>query len=101
MPRSVSAVSWLSLLPGPWRSSTFWATTSPLKFCHGPLPIRSRALITLTEAFGDELEVGAPDLVAGAGRHPEALAAGVRRIHAAEVAALAGPVAGDEERHVG
>ena len=31
----------------------------------------------------------------------EALAAGVRRVDAAEVAALAGPGAGDEERHVG
>src|SRR6202012_2626655 len=54
-PRSVSAVSWVSLLLGPWRSSTFCAMTSPLKFCQGPLPIRSRALITLTAPLGVEL----------------------------------------------
>src|SRR5260370_19706481 len=44
LPRSVSEVCWLRLLPALCRSSTFLATTTPLEFCHGPLPMRSRAL---------------------------------------------------------
>src|SRR6266478_7760460 len=44
VPFSVSAVSRVILLLAPWRSSTLVATTSPLKFFHGPLPMRSRAL---------------------------------------------------------
>src|SRR5260370_606987 len=42
-PRSVSEVDAPSLLLPPCRSSTLCPTTSPLKFCHGPLPMRSRA----------------------------------------------------------
>src|SRR5215470_8626655 len=45
VPRSVSEVSAPSLLPSPCKSSTFCATTVPFAFCHGPLPIRSRALM--------------------------------------------------------
>ena len=41
--RSVSEVCMLSLLLSLCRSSTFCATTSPLKFCQGPGPTRSRA----------------------------------------------------------
>src|SRR5262249_43039178 len=44
VPRSVSDVCMPSLLLSLCRSSTFCATTSPLKFCQGPFPIRSRAL---------------------------------------------------------
>src|SRR5215470_8703582 len=44
VPRSVSEVCAPSLLLALCRSSTFCATTSPLKFCHGPRPMRSRAL---------------------------------------------------------
>src|ERR1700722_10935276 len=43
-PRSVSEVDAPSRTLPLCRSSTFCATTSPLKFCHGPLPMRSRAL---------------------------------------------------------
>src|SRR5215475_12636142 len=42
-PFSVSAFSLLILLDAEWRLSTFMATTTPLLFCHGPLPMRSRA----------------------------------------------------------
>src|SRR5262249_22395248 len=44
VPRSVSEICMPSLLLSLCRSSTFWATTSFLKFCHGPRPMRSRAL---------------------------------------------------------
>src|SRR5262249_12932626 len=44
LPRSVSAVCWLRLLLALCRSSTSLAITTPLEFCHGPLPMRSRAL---------------------------------------------------------
>src|SRR6185437_11542090 len=41
-PFSVRAVCLLMLLESEWRSSTFFATTTPLAFCHGPFPMRSR-----------------------------------------------------------
>src|SRR5439155_12314385 len=44
-PFSLSAVGLLILLPALCRSSTLWAIASPLAFCHGPRPIRSRALM--------------------------------------------------------
>ena len=43
-PFSVSAVCLVILFASEWRSSTLFATTTPLTFCHGPLPMRSRAL---------------------------------------------------------
>src|SRR5689334_20752374 len=43
-PFSVSALSLLILLWLECRSDTLFATTTPLAFCHGPLPMRSRAL---------------------------------------------------------
>src|SRR5262245_28346215 len=43
-PFSVNAVCLLTLLAPECRSSTLFATTTPLAFCHGPLPMRSRAL---------------------------------------------------------
>ena len=43
-PFSVRAVFLLMWTLAECRSSTFWATTSPLAFRHGPLPTRSRAL---------------------------------------------------------
>src|SRR6266542_6461869 len=42
-PFSVKAVCLLRLLDGECSSSTFLATTTPLAFCHGPLPMRLRA----------------------------------------------------------
>src|SRR4051812_35293774 len=44
VPRSVNAGFMVSLLLSLCRSSTLFAITSPLKLCHGPAPIRSRAL---------------------------------------------------------
>ena len=44
VPRSVSEFSGPSLLLSLCRSSTLVAITVPLAFCHGPLPMRSRAL---------------------------------------------------------
>src|SRR6185437_15720713 len=41
-PFSVSAVCLVRLLP-PCNSATSFAITMPLEFCHGPLPMRSRA----------------------------------------------------------
>src|SRR5258708_37875481 len=43
-PFSVNAVCLVILFESEWRSSTLFATTTPLAFCHGPLPTRSRAL---------------------------------------------------------
>src|SRR2546430_13892635 len=43
-PFSVKAVCLLILFESEWRSSTLFATPTPLAFCHGPLPMRSRAL---------------------------------------------------------
>src|SRR5580704_10417505 len=42
-PFSLSAVCFVRLL-APCSSATSLAITTPLEFCHGPLPIRSRAL---------------------------------------------------------
>src|SRR5580765_8658818 len=42
-PFSVRAVCLVTLLCPECRSSTFLATTAPLAFCHGPLPMRLRA----------------------------------------------------------
>ena len=42
-PFSLSAVCLVSLLLALCRSSTFCAITTPLAFCHGPRPMRSRA----------------------------------------------------------
>src|SRR6478672_494793 len=42
-PFSESAVCLVRLLPALWRSATSLAITTPLEFCHGPLPMRSRA----------------------------------------------------------
>ena len=44
VPFSVSAVCLVSLLFALCRSSTLVAITTPWTFCHGPLPMRSRAL---------------------------------------------------------
>src|SRR2546430_17070480 len=46
-------------------------------------------------------QIGAPDLGAGAGGSAEPLAIGVSAIETAQIAALAGPDAGDEDGHVG
>src|SRR3954466_7136342 len=43
-PFSLSAVCLVRLLAAPCRSATSLAITAPLAFCHGPLPMRSRAL---------------------------------------------------------
>ena len=43
-PVSVSAVCFEILFAAPCSSSTLCAMTSPLAFCHGPRPMRSRAL---------------------------------------------------------
>src|SRR5882757_9371726 len=43
-PFSSSALALLILLFALCRSGTLVAMTAPLAFCHGPLPIRSRAL---------------------------------------------------------
>ena len=43
-PFSVSEFCLLSWLPALCRLSTLVATTTPLAFCHGPRPMRSRAL---------------------------------------------------------
>src|SRR5215469_1915995 len=48
VPRSVSEVSAFTLLLSLWRSPTLLATISPLKFCQGPRPMRSRALTAVT-----------------------------------------------------
>ena len=74
--------------------------TVPLAFCHGPLPMRSRALTALRAAARIGAEISAPGLVAGAGRLRPRLAMGIRAGEPAEIAALAGPDAGDEEGHV-
>src|SRR5437868_2367064 len=42
-PFSVNAVCLFRLLV-PWSSATFFAMTTPLAFCHGPVPMRSFAL---------------------------------------------------------
>src|SRR6185312_13544898 len=42
-PFSERDVCLLRLLAAPCRSATSFATTTPLAFCHGPLPMRSRA----------------------------------------------------------
>jgi hypothetical protein len=47
-PCSVRAVCLLMLLESEWRSSTVFARTTPLAFCHGPFPMRSRALTPAT-----------------------------------------------------
>src|SRR5882724_10432029 len=44
VPFSVRPDSLLILLPSLCRSSTLVAMTTPLAFCQGPLPMRSRAL---------------------------------------------------------
>ena len=41
---SLSDVALVRLLAALCRSATSLATTTPLEFCHGPLPMRSRAL---------------------------------------------------------
>src|SRR5215204_2706560 len=43
-PFSVSAVCLVMLAASECRSAALLATTAPLAFCHGPLPMRSRAL---------------------------------------------------------
>src|SRR5262249_47772064 len=42
-PCSVNGFCFVTLAEAECRSSTLLATTTPLAFCHGPLPIRSRA----------------------------------------------------------
>src|ERR1700742_1894459 len=42
-PFSESEVCLVRLLLALWRSATSLATTTPLEFCHGPLPMRSLA----------------------------------------------------------
>ena len=63
-----------------------WRSTTPLAFCHGPLPMRSRAL-TAPRAL--RAEIGAPGLAAGARRLRERLAMAVGALEAAEIGALA------------
>src|SRR5262247_2475378 len=100
VPRSVSDACMPSLLLSPWRSSTFWATTSPLKFCQGPRPMRSRALTACAPFRGLGAQVGAPGLAARSRRLRQCLALTIRSLEAPEVGALARPRAGDEEGHV-
>src|SRR5437870_3915489 len=58
--------------------------------------IDGAALITLVGA-----EISAPGLAAGAGRGRKLLAMRIRARKPGEIGSLAGPGAGDEERHVG
>jgi hypothetical protein len=44
-PFSFNAVSMSMLLDGECRSATDLAITTPFTFCHGPFPMRSRALM--------------------------------------------------------
>src|SRR4029077_834512 len=90
-PRSLNELSKPSLLLSLCRSSRLVATTWPLKFCHGPLPMRSRAL---TAGF-------APSFPSGAVTLRQRLAMLVGAFDAAQIGALAEPGAGDEERHTG
>src|SRR6266540_4011280 len=100
VPRSVSDTCMPSLLLSLWRSSTFWATISPLKFCQGA----ASDAIAGIDGFGAAgclgAEVGAPGLVARARPLRQCLALTIRAFQAAEVRALARPVAGDEKGHV-
>ena len=66
--------------------------TTPLAFCHGPLPMRSRALtkfISLSAA-GLRAEIGTPGPVPRARGLRQRLAVRVRAVEPAEVGALAG-----------
>jgi len=71
-PFSVRAVALVTLLASECSSSTLLATTTPLAFCHGPLPMRSRAFtpasppgaVVLKYAF--QLVLAAPAALASA-----------------------------------
>jgi len=54
LPFSESAVCLVRLL-APCSSSTLFAITTPLAFCHGPAPMRSRALMALACGVSGEL----------------------------------------------
>jgi hypothetical protein len=98
-PRSLNELSKPSLLFSLCRSSTLVATTWPLKFCHGPLPMRSRALTAGSSLLG--AQIGAPSFPSGAVTLRQHLAMLVGAFDAAQIGALAGPGAGDEECHIG
>jgi hypothetical protein len=95
-PFSLSEFCLLSLLLGLCRSATLIATATPLAFCQGPGP---DAVLGVHGVGALRAEIGAPRLACGAGGlgKPRALRIGAGE--PAEVAALAGAVADDEERH--
>ena len=88
------------LLCGRAGSSRFFATTTPLAFDHGPVPIRLRASIGLLPLSGISLraQVGVPSLVAESDAARQVLTNLIRSAQPAQVCCLAAS-ASDKEAH--
>src|SRR5438046_898546 len=97
-PFSFKAVCLLRLLCSECRSLTLFATTTPLAFCHGPLPMRLRASVPASPPgkvvlrYARQFVAFAPAALASAAQCASAL-------QAAEIGAVALAHAGHEERH--
>ena len=101
-PFSSSAVALLILLLALCRSSTLVAMTAPLAFCHGPLPIRSRALTVALglRRVGAGAQIGAPGLAAGARRLRERWQCASAPARPPRSPPLPGPTLVTKKRHV-